>query len=256
LHQTEFRMRKKKKQLSFFIILSLLLLALVLLALFIHPLLKPHMFRINTCKCDFCKDTAAPVDSTALLDDLNVVQLEHAQIGGLRQTFDTDSDFLKSVDGLLKKDVLVKIEDCRFFHIDQLKHSHPYLVPEAVNLLKDIGVEFHKRLKSNGMKPYRFVITSVLRTDESQHKLGRHNTNATTNSAHCYGTTFDITYNKFMDGDSVFYPAKVPVIFKQTLVAMRLQCRFLIKKEHRQSCYHITVVICRESLANRRIGTN
>jgi hypothetical protein len=177
--------------------------------------------------------------------------LQHAQVGGLKHIFETDSDFYKSVDELVKRNILVHLEDCRFFHVDVLKHSQPYLVPEAVNLLKDIGVEFQKRLKEKGLKNYRFMITSVLRTDESQHKLGRHNSNATTNSAHCYGTTFDITYNKFLDGDSIFYPVKVQYVFAQTLIAMRQQCRFLIKKEYHQSCYHITVAICRESLANR-----
>ncbi|WP_153802476.1 DUF5715 family protein [Paludibacter jiangxiensis] len=243
--------RKKKYHLHLFILLSLLLIAIVIAALFIRPYLQPRMFRVHTCTCDFCKDAAAPISSSELLDDLNDVQLEHAQVGGLKQTFDTDSDFLKAADVLVKKDILVHLVDCKFFHIDELRHSHPYLVPEAVNLLKDIGVEFQKRLKENGLKDFRFVVTSVLRTDESQHKLGKHNGNASNNSAHRYGTTFDITYNKFMDGDTVAYPAKVPHIFAETLIDMRRQCRFLIKKERHQSCYHITVAICKESLANR-----
>ena len=139
--------RKKKYHLHLFILLSLLLVEVVIVALFIRPyLLQPRMFRVHTCTCDFCKDAAAPISSSEMLDDLNDVQLEHAQIGGLKQTFDTDSDFLKAVDQLVKKDVLVHLVDCKFFHIDDLKHSHPYLVPESVNLLKDIGVDFIIRL--------------------------------------------------------------------------------------------------------------
>jgi hypothetical protein len=206
------------------------------------------MFRVSTCKCDFCKDAAAPIDSTGTLDDLNDIQLQHAQIGGLKETFDTDSDFMKAVDELVRKNILIKVEECRFFKVDDLKHSQPYLIPEAVNLLRDMGLEFQKRLKEKGLKSYRFLITSMLRTDESQHKLGRHNSNATTNSAHCYATTFDISYNKFYDGDSLQYSPKAFAVFTQTLIAMRQQCRFLIKKEYHQSCFHITVVVCRETL--------
>lgn len=247
------RRRKKKYQLPLLIVLSLLLIALVIAGLYLRPYyLQPRMFRVHTCTCDFCKDAAAPISSSDMLDDLNDVQLQHAQIGGLRQSFDTDSDFLKVSDNLVKRNMLVHLTDCKYFHIDNLTHSHPYLVPEAVSLLKDIGVEFHKKLKENGLKEYRFVVTSVFRTDESQHKLGRYNRNASSNSAHRYGTTFDITYNKFMDGDTVAYPAKVPHLFAQTLIEMRKQCRFLIKKEYHQSCYHITAVICKESLENRQ----
>lgn len=254
LHSTEKKMRRRKNKyhLPLLIILSLLLIALVIFAIFLRPYyLQPRMFHVHTCTCDFCKDAAAPISSSEELNDLNDVQLEHAQIGGLEHTFDTDSDFLKATDDLVKRNILVRLTDCKYFHVDNLQHSHPYLIPEAVNLLKDIGQTFHKKLNNSDLKPYRFIVTSVLRTDESQQKLGRHNRNASSNSAHRYGTTFDITYNKFMDGDSIAYSAKAFSLFTETLIEMRRECRFLVKKEHHQNCFHITVVLCKESLANR-----
>jgi hypothetical protein len=245
-------MRRKKIRYRESVLIGIALAGIGAAIYLFHPSHHHNMFRVSTPICDFCKEAAAPIDSSGTLDDLNDIQLEHAQIGGLKETFDTDEDFLKAVDKLVNDNVLIKLEDCRFFKIDELKHSQPYLIPEAVNLLRDIGVEFQKRLNKNGLKEYRFLVTSLLRTDESQHQLGRHNRNATTNSAHCYGTTFDISYNKFLDGDSISYSPKAFHLFTETLISMRQQCRFLIKKEHKQSCFHITVVVCKESLKNRQ----
>jgi len=243
-------MTKRTQHLRLLLFFALLLVLVVISVHFLRPLFQPAMFRVVTCKCDFCKDAAAPIDSTGELNDLNDIQLEHAQIGGLKHPFDTDSDFQAALDSLLQNNILIYVEDCRYFKVDDLYHSHPYLVPAAVNLLKDIGVEFQKRLKKNHLKAYRFMITSMLRTDQSQHKLRRHNSNATTESAHCYGTTFDITYNQFWDGDDPVYLPKVRAIFTQTLIAMRQQCRFLIKREIHQSCFHMTVVVCKPGLAD------
>lgn len=249
-------MTKRTLHLRLFLFFTLLLVLVVISVHFLRPLFQPAMFRVVTCKCDFCKDAAAPIDSTDELDDLNDIQLEHAQIGGLKHPFITDSDFQAALDSLLRNNILIYVEDCRYFKVDDLHHSHPYLVPAAVNLLKDIGVEFQKRLKENHLKPYRFMLTSMLRTDESQLKLKRHNHNATNESAHCYGTTFDITYKQFFDGDQPDFSPKVRAVFTQTLEAMRAQCRFLIKREIHQSCFHMTVVVCKPGLVDStRIAT-
>ena len=37
---------------------------------------------------------------------------------------------------------LVKVRTCRWYNIDPLTHSMPYLVPEAANLLETIGRNF------------------------------------------------------------------------------------------------------------------
>ena len=245
-------MTQKQKHLHLFLIFTVSLVLIVGFVHFLKPLFEPVMFRVHTCKCDFCHDALAPIDSTNKLNDLNEIQLEHAQLGGLKHVYETDSAFQANLDSLTTNNVLIFVQDCRYFKVDVLHHSHPYLVPAAVNLLKNIGVEFQKRLKERGMKPYRFMITSMLRTDESQNQLKRRNHNATNESAHCYGTTFDITYKQFFNGDQPDFSPKVRAIFTQTLEAMRAQCRFLIKKELHQSCYHMTVVVCKEDLMPKK----
>ena len=82
--------------------------------------------------------------------------------------------------------------------VDSLTHSIPYLVPTAAAELESIGKEFADILQRNNLPHYRFYVTSVLRTKEDVKYLQKSgNVNATTNSCHCYGTTFDLAYYRY-----------------------------------------------------------
>ena len=89
-------------------------------------------------------------------------------------------------------------EDGKTYKLKALTHSYPYMVPAAVELLGELGDRFEAKLGELGIQPYYMMISSVLRTKESQNGLGRRNRNATTVSAHIYGTTFDISYKEFL----------------------------------------------------------
>ena len=94
---------------------------------------------------------------------------------------------------------------------------------------------------------HQFIVTSVLRTKEDVEKLRRYNGNATENSCHLYGTTFDICYNRYhtvappgerrrlVRDDSLKY------VLCEVLRDMRRDGRCHIKYEVKQSCFHITV---------------
>ena len=88
---------------------------------------------------------------------------------------------------------LIKISSNSLYYVRELTHSVPYLVPEAETLLSDIAREFQTISGTNS----RFEVTSVLRTKEDVSKLQSRNSNATSNSCHCYATTFDISYVSF-----------------------------------------------------------
>ncbi len=137
---------------------------------------------------------------------------------------------------------LVKLESCREYYLDNLTHSLPYLVPEAEQLLRDIGAAFIDSLNSRGGGSYRVKVTSVLRTDESVARLRRVNRNATTTSAHIYGTTFDISYAKFIC-DSVTVPRTqedMKNLLGEVMKDMRDRGRCHVKYERKQGCFHIT----------------
>lgn len=137
---------------------------------------------------------------------------------------------------------LVRLETCREYFLDNLTHSLPYLVPEAEALLRDIGAAFIDSLNARGGGSYRVKVTSVLRTEESVSRLRRVNRNATTTSAHIFGTTFDISYSKFIC-DSVTVPRTqedMKNLLGEVMKDMRDRGRCFVKYERKQGCFHVT----------------
>ena len=85
------------------------------------------------------------------------------------------------------------------------------------------------------------MVTSVLRTKEDVEKLRRYNHNATENSCHLYGTTFDIAYNKYSPITRSVRDDTLKWVLSEVLKDLRKQGRCHIKYEKRQGCFHITV---------------
>jgi hypothetical protein len=96
------------------------------------------------------------------------------------------------------------------------------------------------------MGRYFFRISSLLRTQESQRNLSRSNSNAAQNSAHIYGTTFDIAYKTVMK-NTVFWvrrpveDAPVIKILSETIGELKKEGRCLVITEYKEKCFHITV---------------
>ena len=129
------------------------------------------------------------------------------------------------------------------FVVDKLTHSSPFLVKEAVALLHDIGRNFQDSLKNKHLPPYSVLVSSVLRTDADVKSLSRTNINASKRSVHCYGTTIDITYNRFMKHDDEGPSARdvdLKAVLTEVLRDMREQGRCYVKYEVKQACFHIT----------------
>lgn len=89
-----------------------------------------------------------------------------------------------------------------------MKSSIPYLVPRAAELLQDIGHSFFDSLQIKGIPLHKIIVTSVLRSKADVTKLRGHNGNATENSCHLYGTTFDICYNRYKTVEDPEGPAR------------------------------------------------
>jgi len=128
-----------------------------------------------------------------------------------------------------------------YYHVDKLGASIPYLVPRASILLQDIGRAFQDSLYAKGVPLHRIIVTSVLRTEEDVVKLRRHNTNATENSCHLYGTTVDICYNRYMPITREVRNDTLKWVLSEVLRDMRQQQRCYIKYEVKQGCFHLTV---------------
>ena len=137
---------------------------------------------------------------------------------------------------------LVRIRSNRYYFVDKLTHSLPFLVPEAAELLEDISRSWVDSLKARGGGDYRLKVTSVLRTPATVKKLRRRNRNAVDSSAHCHATTFDISYAKFIC-DSVTTPRTqedMKNLLGEVLNSFRNQGRCYVKYERKQGCFHIT----------------
>lgn len=172
--------------------------------------------------------------------DTNAVQLVAARQWGV-------TPVKNRVDAEERKKELVYIASSPYYHVDRLRQSIPYLVPRAAVLLQDIGQAFFDSLYIKGVPLHRLIVTSVLRTQEDVARLRNVNGNATENSCHLYGTTFDICYNRYETVEPAEGPKRRAVrndtlkfVLSEVLRDMREQGRCYIKYEVKQGCFHMT----------------
>ena len=175
-------------------------------------------------------------------NDMNEVQLAAAQAIGVPPVADR-----AAAEQLKQK--LVRLEDNELYVIDSLTHSIPYLTPSAKELLDRIGRNFQDSLVSKGLNPNKLVVTSVLRTEADVAKLRRRNTNASENSTHRYGTTFDLSYWRYVKVPDLRgrpYEDVPPEYLRATLSQVLRDLHnepgvCYVKYERKQNCFHITV---------------
>ena len=172
--------------------------------------------------------------------DLNDVQLKSAKAIGIRPIASRE-------EARNLGDRLDEIGPCELYGMDSLTHSIPYLVPKASELLDTIGANFLDSLACKGLSPNRVIVTSVTRTKEDVKRLRRTNGNASMNSCHFYGTTFDISWKRF---EKVEDPDGRPMqdvsadtlklVLSEVLRDLRKADRCYVKYELKQGCFHIT----------------
>lgn len=170
--------------------------------------------------------------------DLNDVHLSSAKKNGIKPVSDRE-EAEKHIDDLLF------IGENRYYSVDELTHSIPYLVPKASALLMAIGMNFQDSLKAKGLDEYKLIVTSVLRTKDDVKRLRKRNSNASMNSAHFYGTTFDISYNRFnkvLRADSLAEErdVKLKLVLSEVLRDLKQADLCYVKYELKQGCFHIT----------------
>lgn len=172
--------------------------------------------------------------------DLNDVQLATAKKIGIRPISTRE-------EAEEMKDRLIEIAACERYGLDSLTHSIPYLIPQASALLDTIGVNFLDSLENKGLNPNKIIVTSVTRTKDDVKRLRRTNGNASLNSCHFYGTTFDVSWKRF---EKVEDPGGRPMqdvssdtlklVLSEVLRDLRKADRCYVKYELKQGCFHIT----------------
>jgi hypothetical protein len=147
-----------------------------------------------------------------------------------------------------RKKELVFIGSNPCYKIDSLMSSSiPYLVPRAANVLETIARNYLDSLYMKGIPMHKILVSSVLRTEEDIIRLQKINVNASPESCHRFGTTFDIAYNRY---HTVSPPDKkwrsvqndtLKWVLAEVLRDVRNQKLCHIKYEVKQGCFHITV---------------
>ena len=145
------------------------------------------------------------------------------------------------------KEKLQHIETNDLYVVDSLTHSIPYLIKGAAQLLDTIGTNFLDSLTAKGLNPNKIIVTSVLRTEDDVKRLRRRNGNASVNSAHFYGTTFDVSWKRFKkvedeDGRPLQDVSSdtLKLVLSEVLRDLRKADKCYIKYELKQGCFHIT----------------
>lgn len=172
--------------------------------------------------------------------DLNDKHLEVAKTVGIRPLEDRE-------EAESMKEKLTHITDNEFYVVDSLTHSIPYLVPRASALLDTIGSNFLDSLAAKGLNPNQVIVTSVLCTQSDVKRLRRRNGNASANSAHCFGATFDVSWKRFKkvedeDGRPLQDVGSdtLKLVLSEVLRDLRQAEKCYIKYELKQGCFHIT----------------
>lgn len=171
-----------------------------------------------------------------VFNDSNYVQLQSALANGIEPITSLRSAYFM-------KNPIVKVTSNENYHIDTLRHSLPYLIPQAAELLNDIGRNFKDSLQKRGGDSYIIKVTSLLRTPESVGKLRRVNVNATDSSTHQYATTFDISYTNFycLDENRQINQGDLKNLLAEVLKDLKDQGRCYVKFERKTACFHITI---------------
>lgn len=136
-----------------------------------------------------------------------------------------------------------RVVSCEDFYVADLKHSYPYLIPEAHALLHEIGRRFNDSLRARGGGNYRLKVTSLLRTSDSVRRLRRVNRCAVDSSVHRFGTTFDISYTRFMlSGPHGVHRSQEDLknLLAEVVWAAREEGKCFVKYEKFSGCFHIT----------------
>lgn len=192
------------------------------------------VYRNRLLRSEIPEISFANVSYREAFNDSNYMQLTAARACGIDPA---------TVDDPAEHQGLVPIFSTALYRVDTMYHAAPYLVPEASLLLNYIAQRFDQLMTEEfpHKGKHRIIVTSALRTENSERRLRRVNRNATDTSCHIYGTTFDISAQRYEHSsgcDTVVEYCKMALA--KALYELRYEGLCYVKYE-RGSCFHITL---------------
>jgi hypothetical protein len=193
-------------------------------------------------------DVSVPVLSQAESNHLkkynNPYHVKVGQTKGLQEPLYSKDDYILPNGKYKPIKGLTLLTDNKYYELPKLTNSLPYLQPDAKRFFDELGHRFTKRLDSMGIRPYRFTISSVLRTMDDQKKLRKNNVNATQNtSSHYYARTVDIAQTRFFErgNPEPVYSYRLRNVLLRELIEMQNEGKCYVILESATKCIHITV---------------
>lgn len=193
---------------------------------------------LSSCKKD---ETVKPIRFNGSynrdFNDLNESHLKSAKVLGVELMADREA-------AEKKKNQLKEVKGNKNYEVEELTHSIPFLVPQALDLLDAISENFRDSLKSLNAPHYKLLVTSVTRTEDDIKKLRKRNRNSTENSAHKYATTFDISWKRYKKDSKKktdLTPEQLKMVLASVLRDLKKEKTCYVKHEKNQGCFHITV---------------
>ena len=222
------RLKKKYRLKARLILLTVLLLCFVFIP-------RSNRALIVSFFSSKCRDYQQVYSSK--LNDRIIDYSMYARLSGTG----ISSDF-SDLDEKVSDNQLFRVRGSRYYKIENLTHSYPYLTKDSKRLLNKIGKRFREKIGREGMKGSRFMVTSMTRTAEKANGLGKTNMNASDNSPHLNGNAFDISYSDFS-----FLKLHVTECDKWYMKEALAEVIYQLKKEEKcwatyekkQGCFHI-----------------
>lgn len=210
----------------------------------------------------FCNKTKAPkIPEGKGIDYVSVAKLSTAEMRSLKTNLNDKHNieahksdlkepikdktyFNDNKESICKKADLTKIETNELYVVARLTHSLPYVNDKTADFLDLLGKRMQESFKEKDIRPYRFTLTSVLRTLKDQRHLQKVNVNATPNETpHYFGTTFDISQTRFQmtDSNEPLYNYRLRNLLARELIKLQDEGKCYVILESREKCFHVTV---------------
>jgi len=226
------------KRLRQFFVFSIIIILIGLFTIFIKSFFKGKT--IDEVSIDFLSTE----EQRALTRYPNSYHLQVAQNQGIPKPFKSKQEMYDKKGYYIRTYHLQKIDDNKHYEVPKLTYSLPFLKTEAKSFLDELGIHFIRSLDELGVRPYRFSVTSIMRTLDDQKGLRKNNVNATpNNSSHYYGLTFDLSQTRFFErGNSKpIYSYRLRNQLLRELILMQKEGRCYVLLEHQTKCIHVTV---------------
>jgi hypothetical protein len=182
-------MKFKKSSLLFLsVIFFVIIIILVTVSLIRRGRKYPHSGYFSTKCLDYKQK-----EFSRKLNDKIVEYSAAAKLTGIKVCKDE-----KELKKRISEGKLVKVKSGNYYIVEKMTFSYPCVTRESKILIDEIAEKLSAKASQKGLTGVRFYITSMTRISDNMKSLRRSNGNASANSPHLYGNTFDISYKRFV----------------------------------------------------------